>query len=859
MTSYLKERLCSGFCPQRIRVAGAFMRDALVSRMMLDRDRVRLICAPTCMGKTTLAFSYAQVVFSFQNVLWLDASHPCVLRDLDDGSLVEKIASVMKQGKGLVVLDDVSWLGSVRKQRFAALCADLLDRGVEVVVSCIPACDPFGGDWHGCLAITSPDLLFSDGEIEEMRVRGVLPPQLRNSQSLVSRVPGVRDRSTGSIERFLSAQFMEARSAFESVLTMTVALLGSGQMDDLSRVLGVPVTPDDLRCADLRPYVRLHEFRNRFDADGFPVEEAVRAFLPYAKKALADMPDPDVEAFLCRAADQLQASGQFDRATKLVIAGCSPTARASWLCRTMGQMLDGGQPLPVFLVHRSLRGNPVTRHPSLSFGNAFAECQMGDVQAGVRGLMSVARRRDAKPADRLSAATLAVLYGNRGPAQVPLGDSFGSCCAQERAAGNEANPLVVLWNAVLEGDTGMAELGGFHDEQANTRDWLLAAACCLRSMRHTNSPPGFDARELGLLSGFARRVAVAVEACLDDSAQETAPLLAARELEALDLMDPGWSHFAAARFAHMESRLRRHREAYLKLCETVMPPDGGNGASAKAPKVRDGASGAIANVPLMEVRLFGGFDVTIGGQPVDALRMSRLKVRALLALMVLEAGKDLSCERLGAILWPESSPDKARRNFYSIFSMLNRALETPEGDNVYLERSQGVCRLNAACLKSDAGTVLETCNQLRFGRLAPDDAYLLLEQLCSVYRGELLPGETVVPAIDGARRQWRSRVVDSVLFAARDLQSRGEVEAALELAKAAVDFDSHREDCYELLMILQMTCAQRTNAIETFFTYNRMNRELGLSASARMVDLYNCILNDERQAMNEIMRMPAYA
>ena len=59
-------------------------------------------------------------------------------------------------------------------------------------------------------------------------------------------------------------------------------------------------------------------------------------------------------------------------------------------------------------------------------------------------------------------------------------------------------------------------------------------------------------------------------------------------------------------------------------------------------------------------------------------------------------------------------------------------------------------------------------------------------------------------------------------------------------------------------MTLQMTCAQRTNAIETFFTYNHMNRELGLSASARMVDLYNCILNDEHQVMDEIMRLPTY-
>ena len=856
MTAYLKERLCKGFPPHRLIVAGAFVRDSLVSRMMLDRKLIRLVCAPSGMGKTTLVYMYAQIVFSFEGVLWIDAFHPCVLRDLDNGSLAVKMREVVSPGS-LVVFEDVPWFGSVRKQRFASVCEDLIAYGCEVVVTASPSCDPFAGDWQDCLVIASQDLLYSDAEFEEMRMKGSLSLQMRAPKNLLERIPGVRDRSTAAIERFLGAQLAESRSSLESALTMAVALLGSGRIDELADILGVAVTADDLRVGDLRPYVELREFRDEFSAEGFPVGDAVRAVQPYLKSVCSVLPGSDAELFLCRIADTLLRHGCHERATKIVMGGCSPASRAVWLARNQEDLLETANPFSVLVTYRSLGKSSAARHPLLHFGHAWALCQLGDIQTGVEKLLAVARRRDCKPRDRLLAATLGVLYSHQDPMHVPLGDSFGQCCMFLRDENEGRDCLAAVWNALLEGDTGMIVLNDFGDDEVCTSGWMLAAACCLRSVGMAMQGEGLDKAETELLASFVERVTQVVERCIEYGTLEITLSLVATELARLDAWKGEWSKKAAFCFACLESKLAKQQGAYGKLREAVPSEQ----EQRYMPRVieREGVSSEIPVAPLLEVKLFGGFEVSIGGHIVDAEKTSRLKVRALLALLVLNAGKDLSCEHLAQLLWPDSAEGKARRNFYSIYSMLNRALATPEGETPYLSRTQGVCRLGTANLRSDAIDLVETCNQMRFGKPASEDAFLLLEQLRFTYRGELLPGETAVPAIESARSQWRNRVVDSVIYAARDLQTRGEVAAALEYAKQAVAFDPHREDCYELLMVLQMTYAQRTGAIETYFTYTKMNRELGLGASTRMMDLYNCIISDEPLRNERIVREPLYA
>ena len=87
-----------------------------------------------------------------------------------------------------------------------------------------------------------------------------------------------------------------------------------------------------------------------------------------------------------------------------------------------------------------------------------------------------------------------------------------------------------------------------------------------------------------------------------------------------------------------------------------------------------------SKTPLLRIRLLGGLEVSIGGKPISDNLFRRHKVKTLLAILVINLGKEISRDRLSEILWPESTYEIAKRNFYGIWSLLKKALRTPAGD-----------------------------------------------------------------------------------------------------------------------------------------------------------------------------------
>ena len=79
---------------------------------------------------------------------------------------------------------------------------------------------------------------------------------------------------------------------------------------------------------------------------------------------------------------------------------------------------------------------------------------------------------------------------------------------------------------------------------------------------------------------------------------------------------------------------------------------------------------AMPAPPRLTVNLFGRLEVKVGDVAVESGHLSRQKVRSLLALLVLNRGRDVSRDRLAAQLWPESSASCRRKNFYATWSQL---------------------------------------------------------------------------------------------------------------------------------------------------------------------------------------------
>lgn len=94
MLSFLAQSACRGNRPSRFSSLRAYPRPALVAKLLRERNVARFMVAPSGFGKSTLALEYAETVFAFDHVFWIDCASPCFLRDLDARGIVDGLVEV---------------------------------------------------------------------------------------------------------------------------------------------------------------------------------------------------------------------------------------------------------------------------------------------------------------------------------------------------------------------------------------------------------------------------------------------------------------------------------------------------------------------------------------------------------------------------------------------------------------------------------------------------------------------------------------------------------------------------------------------------------------------------------------------
>ena len=257
---------------------------------------------------------------------------------------------------------------------------------------------------------------------------------------------------------------------------------------------------------------------------------------------------------------------------------------------------------------------------------------------------------------------------------------------------------------------------------------------------------------------------------------------------------------------------------------------------------------AMPAPPRLTVNLFGRLEVKVGDVAVESGHLSRQKVRSLLALLVLNRGRDVSRDRLAAQLWPESSASCRRKNFYATWSQLRSALSTPDGDCPYLIRHQnGVC-IEARLLASDVLELEEVCRALLFNRPGRGGWGHLFARVEDSFADELLPGDDGCDVIDGLREDCKNRLVDALVAASGKLLDSGDPREGLWFARAALSRDDSREDVYVALMRAQIASLQRTAALQTYFACRRyLADDLGIDPSAETMRLYRSIIEVEER------------
>lgn len=291
------------------------------------------------------------------------------------------------------------------------------------------------------------------------------------------------------------------------------------------------------------------------------------------------------------------------------------------------------------------------------------------------------------------------------------------------------------------------------------------------------------------------------------------------------------------------ARLQRAKGAAvinaLPACSHSIEPD-----AVVSPGATSDVSGSDA--PVLSIHIFGRFRILCNGIEVTERLCKRHKVQTLLAVLLLNKEKEIPKTVLGQLLWPESSIPTARKNLYSLWSVLNHALSLPDGTCPYLIRSTHAYAVNTMLVHCDIDEFRVMCSDFQQGNFDHLRWRHYLDELSDNFQDVLMLGEYDNAHVIRQRETCRTKLIESLVCAAQLLYSAGDYTAASNCAGSALHFDTTREDVVALLMRAYLAAGQRMKAINTYrVCKEELMHSVGIQPCEYVQQLYKSALRND--------------
>ena len=810
MRNFISHSACCGRRPKGLGPSRIHARPRLLKKMMENRAVARFVVAPRGFGKTSLVCEYAESIFDFENVFWINGQSPCFLRDLDDRIVAPSLFDASRH-RSLVVFEDIPHLDDERSDALSDDIDALLNRGWEVVAVATPATDSFAERQNDRICITAHDLLVDD---EEARALG----GVSDDEGPGARIPALAWGGPEGGALLLDGMCSGDMPAEIQLAVFVMETLVEGTVEDLGSFV-CSLRKDTRRFIEQHyPYVGLDLVEETFHAHEFSIADIDAAFRGVLDDTVARASSASREVLVCRLASTLVQRGRAQRACELMAALCPRRRRPSWIELEQERLFAAGDIAPAQRLFESLGERPGGLTSALLVGAAARLCALGDARAERYALRAMAHA-DRSDEQACSAALIAFAASPRRVSS-RVRAALADAGVRSLGEGGAASVVASAWSRLGDDPEGALAVMEQACAPATAQPVFLAgAALVVRELRADGSRGDLLERAVSCASRCAADYRAAssrvdaFEALLYDAIGSAGGASDARADEA----------------AALAARLVEQRSAWSV----------DEGPSRRAARKAEAAPARPGEAAKMRVRLFGGLEVDIEGRPVEAAAFRKQRAKTLLAVLVLHRGKETARQELLDIMWPDSSGDRASNNLYSLWSALRRALENERGECPYVVRHQAGYVADARYVESDVDEFEAICRTLCFERPDAREWMGLYARLESDFFCDLLPSETGCAYIDRLRESYRRRLVDVLVTAADRLCDVDEPQAALWFARAALDRCDQREDVYCALMRAQMLSDQRSQAMETFLACRRfMAEELGLDPSERMMRLH---------------------
>lgn len=847
-SAYIAKAASRGHRPSQFASFGGYQRQRLVARLVSERQVARFIVAPDGFGKTSLAIEYAETMFAWTHVFWLNAESPCFIRDLDLGILVSSIVAVDAEAR-LVVMDGLPFLDAHRAQLLSDEIDALLGRDCEVIVTCVPSRDLLGGLQRDRLRLGATDLLLDDDELEAARTAEERARTPASQVPAARRVPALAWADGPDADSAFAAGCLREDVPADLLLVIASALvLGSGSFDDLASAgpAGLSALLDSL--ADY-PHLGLDAEAERFAAAPLSVAALMRPvkarFGDMIGRSSLESPDELTRAW----ADALVAQGNGARACEVAQTLLPAKRRPAWIADHAGDLVRQACLLPSLRLLRKTAAGKSEGQMRPQGLEAVCRWLLGDAEGALRVARSCAFESSAAEGTRVVGLLLVARQGADEPRRRAC-DELGK--RAEELAGEEASrlawhdALTLAWKAREDGAGALAALwsklraaDAGDDVLAVVASWLFdeAGAECEGRLGEVPLP---SATALAEPERYVRR-RVGESATAPDFLVMSAGLsMEAAHMKGLGLADGplGTAALMELRRAEMLVLSQRRQLEQEASDARALDEDRALARSLARPAAAQRA------VPTLELKMFGHFEVSIGGVPLDPALFKRKHARALLVLLASARGRELPRDTLAEEMWPASAPDVARRNFYTIWAQVRRALTLPDGRCPYLVRHEHGCRLDEKHVVSDVARLGEICRMLLFGQADQQGWCDLYTEIDRDFASDLMPAERDSALVIRARSDFKTKLVDALVAAALRLADAGDPQWASLFASCALEHDRTREDAYVALMRAQVANEQRTAAMMTYLKCRRvLADDLGIDPSPEVAAMYEKLLD----------------
>jgi DNA-binding SARP family transcriptional activator len=246
----------------------------------------------------------------------------------------------------------------------------------------------------------------------------------------------------------------------------------------------------------------------------------------------------------------------------------------------------------------------------------------------------------------------------------------------------------------------------------------------------------------------------------------------------------------------------------------------------------------------LEISLLGRFHVRVAAMRLGSDDLPGRKAPALLKLLALSRDRQLVRDQVMQLLWPDLDGTGAAAQMYKAIHQLRKAFGV--GEQASQAGEWIVTSKNLVLLAPPGGLTTDIDAFEQASRDALGSRQLkALERAAALYTGDLLPMDLYVAWTQAPRDRLRHLYVDVLLALAQAYQARGDLPAAAETYRTALEKDATLEVAHRGLMTIFARQGQRDRALKQYgVCLDALAEDLGVAPSHETRALYDEI---ERQ------------